>query len=239
MFDGVLSIIKEQPENFIAFYNNLGASEVMRLLDYGSERQYQTITDTGAVEVPGWYGGRAERTLLPDQYLLVLDETNDSFEDIPDYIREHLEPVETYQVYSVYRSNYNRLDEISGYSDTLDAIDYCTSPGYVIYQGEIDSDGYLKVTGNGDYVIGSPSLRGNGGTVDITMHHSSVNGSGEIGVMEIWSSTTHEMISSVAILPNTESTGIHMPDNRDLVIKVRIQEGCEIAVDSFEYHSES
>lgn len=238
-FDGILSIIKEQPEKFIAFYNNLGISEVMRLLDYGSEREYQTITDTGAVEVHGWYGGRAERALLPDQYLLVIDETNNSFDDIPSYIREHLEPVETFQVYSVYRSNYNRFDEISGYFDTLDAIDYCTSPGYVIYQGEINADGCLQVTGTGDYVLGSPSLRGNGGTVDITMHHSSVNGSGEIGVMEIWSSTTHEMISSVAILPNTESTGIHMPDNRDLVIKVRIQEGCEIAVDSFEYHSES
>ena len=236
--------LHEYKENQIFFLNDTGLAEVLRTLDYGNGKEYLSfMTETGTVVVHDYYLSRTDAAGFEADHLLVLDENKYTLENLPVYMQNLYKQVGKMQNYIVYQAKVNRMDGVSGYplDRNLESTkDYCFSPGYVIYQGELDLEGNLYVHGNGDYVLAGPLMEKMQANLKIQMNYSTAkayNSETVWGVMEVWDADTHEMITQENIRTTENKCVIKDVDTegRNVVLKVKATDGTEIKIKNFEY----
>lgn len=238
----VLELIKNMPEKQIYYLNDTASAENMRLFDYGSDRIHTSYMLTAdewngiGVVVHDYYTNITDAAVMDDNNIMIVNENLAIYDQMPVYLQNMYTEVDSYRNFHIYRSDRNRLDGVIGYSNNEVSKDYCDSDGYVIYHGEIDDNGKLKVRGNDDYVVASPLLGDAAGEISITMNYDSTL-SKELGRLEVWDGYSHEMIADCTIdgaESNVTIPGISL-DGRNLVVKVWINKDCEIAISDFFY----
>jgi len=103
----LLKIIQQRSEKTIVFYDYCGGTEIYRLFDYGSDREYQSIYEDEIEQTYGWYKNSDDYE-LPDEYLFAFNVCRHEFEEVPAEIRNNLELVDSYQIWKLYRYDGSR-----------------------------------------------------------------------------------------------------------------------------------
>jgi len=246
----LISYIEKYDEKTIIFLSDTDSAELLRTMDHDSGRLYFAYktdddgnTKKGLV-VNDYYQDLTDASRLEDEHLLVVNSLFSDIEQLPGYLRKLYTPIDEYQNFTIYKAEKNRMDGISGISYNDNSRDYCYSDDYTIYEGEISDEGRLEASGKNDYVISSYYLGYYTGNIDIIMHYSGKKQDDlkaeKIGVMELWDTDSHELIESEELTPINEYGTIKMENvklnNQNTVLKVYLDEGCVISIESFDYN---
>lgn len=236
-------VLYQYPEQIVVFLEDKASAEHLRLFDHDGDKTYLSFivnadewNGTGVI-VKDYYTDITDAVRMGNSNLLVVNNELASYDILPDYIRDTYTEIDSCRYFTIYSTSDNKMDGIIGYEVNEHSKDYCYSDGYIIYSGSIDSKGRLVAEGLGDYVLASPMLGDAKGTLSIKMNYSSETDSDNIGTMEIWDAHTHEKVTEKTINGNENNILISdiCLDYKNLVVKILINNDCNIAIEDFEY----
>lgn len=238
----VMETLSKYPQKQVYFLGDTGSTEVIRLLDYNSDKVYSTYVVEASewnrnevgVNVHDYFVNITDAASMDQDNIMVVNSELAFIEQMPGYVRKNYTLVEEYQNYSIYVSNVNKLDGVIGYEDNNISKDYCYSRGYKILTGEIDDEGNLTLIGLGDYALESPLLGESNGSLNITMNYISSE-EGVIGRLEAYDAYAGELMGTADIVGGANYVSIAPFDitGRNIVVKVFVNEGCTLSIKDF------
>lgn len=237
-------ILYKYPESQIVFLEDRASAEHLRLFDHDGEKVYLSYMVYGdewngtGIVVHDYYTNITDALAMGNENLLVINSELGTFDTLPNYLKECYSKIDEYDIFTIYRTDNNRMDGIIGYEENEHSRDYCYSDGYVIYSGELLNDGSLHSNGSNDYVIASPMLGDATGSINVTMNYRDSNKTSDtIGVLEVWDAHTHEKICDENINSGNKKVCINdiSLKGKNLVVKVFLNEGYDIEIENFEY----
>ncbi|MCR5221674.1 MAG: hypothetical protein K6D90_02290 [Lachnospiraceae bacterium] len=237
-YDAVATLIDKYPEQQIFMLNDMGMSEYLRVADYDSGREYLSyMPKEGGVFVHDYYESRTDASYFEQAHLLLADEYKGSIDELPPYLKDCYEEVDSYQNIRIYRASVNRMDGARGYAANAHSVDYCYTPGYTIANGELTEDGSLLVTGNGDVCISSPWMNCAATKLTVSLGYETDPGDGVSGSLQVWDGNTHEMIASAPLTADAQEAVIEdlALNGCDIVVQVVVDENKTVSLKRFTY----
>ena len=183
-----------------------------------------------------YYQEASERSNLSDRNALCV-KSNQSIDWVQDYIQNTYTLAGRVGDYTIYVSDVNRFDGISGMEFGNHAIDYPYTTGYT-YKGEINSEGALLTDGVPGYALESPIFV-NARKLDysITMNYYAGIYEGTIGQVELW---VDGSISDTQELAADKSQIVfEIGQQQNCQIRVKVDSDKSIAIQNFEFQENS
>ena len=195
------------------------------------------MADEGGVFVHDYYESRTDASYFTQDHILLADEYLGRVEDLPPYLKDCYTEAETYQNIHIYRAKINRMDGARGYACNTHSVDYCYTPGYTVYAGELTDTGSLLVNGDGEVCVSSPWMSGGSEHIGVTLFYETDSKSAEAGKLQVRDTRSHELIAEAPL--QSGGSEISIPDiarnGRDLVVQVVVNEGEKAELKRFEY----
>lgn len=179
-----------------------------------------------------YYQEASERSNLSDRNALCV-KRNQSIDWVQDYIRSTYTAAGHVGDYTVYVSDVNRFDGISGMEFGNHAIDYPYTTGYT-YKGEISSEGTLLTYGVPGYALESPIFV-NARKLDysITMNYYASIYEGVIGQAELW--VDGSIVDTQELAADKSQIVFEIGQRQNCQIRVKVDSDKSIAIQSFEF----
>lgn len=183
-----------------------------------------------------YYQEASERSNLSDRNALCV-KSNQSIDWVQDYIRNTYTAAGHVGDYTVYVSDVNRFDGISGMEFGNHAIDYPYTTGYT-YKGEISSEGTLLTYGVPGYALESPIFV-NARKLDysITMNYYAGIYEGVIGQVELW--VDGSVTDTQELMADKSQIVFEIGQRQNCQIRVKVDSDKSIAIQNFEFQENS
>lgn len=226
----IIAYLADKNVETVVFLNDSGMAEEIRA--YDMSKNYVTYhADEQRIYDKDYYLKTRERAYHDDKTLL-FKETKGGWEMVPSYVLYNYKEVGTVGRYTVYYSEENYMDGLSGFPLEGYSIDYCYSPGYV-YDGTVTDKGVLLTTGEVEEVLISPAMENERGSCTITLNLFTGPYEGKIGTFELWDENgpvTYENINGLDY-----AVELQVPKKGTYRIKVRMDKGKLIGISNITY----
>lgn len=177
-----------------------------------------------------YYLRGSERSCLSDRNALVV-KNNQSIDWVQDYIKNTYTEYGTVGEYTIYMSDVNRFDGLSGLEFGNYAVDYPYSVDYS-YRGEINQDGILLTYGVEDYALVSPVYHNvKKKNYTITMQYYGGIYSGVIGQAELWHNGA--LLESKDIRAEEREVDLDVNRLQDCQLRINVDSDKSIAIQQF------
>lgn len=236
-YEHILPSIDSSPRTQVFLLNDMGMTETLRALDYKSGREYLTyMTTKNGVFVHDYYEDHTETSVFNQRHYLIIDEHLASLDELPVYMQNLYEPVDSYQNLHLYVADVNPMDGVAGFAMHKDSIDYPYTPGYTVYYGEFKEDGRLYAEGTGEVCVSSPYM-GYADSLDITVECEVLSSGENAGRVVIWNGDTHEEIASKNLEPGEIEVSFEAlsTGGAGIVVQVEAAEQAQVAIGRFLY----
>lgn len=183
-----------------------------------------------------YYQEASERSNLSDRNALCV-KSNQSIDWVQDYIRNTYTAAGHVGDYTVYVSDVNRFDGISGMEFGNHAIDYPYTTGYT-YKGEISSEGTLLTYGVPGYALESPIfVNARKSDYSITMNYYAGIYEGVIGQVELW--VGGSIADTQELMADKSQMVFEIGQQQNCQIRVKVDSDKSIAIQNFEFQENS
>lgn len=236
-YEKLLPSIDSTPGTQVFLVNDTGMAETLRALDYKSGREYLTyITSKNGVFVYDYYEDHTEASVFNQRHYLIIDEYMASLDELPVYMQNLYEPVDSYQNLHLYVADVNPMDGVSGFAMHKDSIDYPYTPGYTVYYGAFKEDGRLYAEGTGEVCVSSPYM-GYADSLNITVECEVLSSVEDAGRVVIYNGDTHEEIASKNLEPGESEVSFEAlsTGGAGIVVQVEVAEQTQVAIGRFLY----
>lgn len=247
-YESVIDILHTLPEKQIFLLDDEGRAEVLRALDYKSDKEYLAymFCDSG-VSVHDYYASHTDASFFDDDHLLIVDDYVTDINNLPPYLLSLYEEIADYQGVHIYRAHTNRMDGVAGYEANPHSVDYFYTKGYEIETGSLSGDdGSLNVIGNGEVAVSSPWLINNADSLSVTLNYSADNSASDvaslnnssIGSITVTNPETGELLADGTINATDSSVAL---DNIDVssayyvLVRITVNDGAQVSLNSLVY----